>query len=341
MYESLVGDLSIVIPTCDRSDFLDACLEKHLPYAKKNGVEIYVSDNASTDNTSTVIEKWMLKYNNLNYHRNDTNIGYDKNVESALKLSNAKYTWLLGDSYSIPDGAIEYLYGIIDSGYDAFVFNLTEKLNIETRDYSDADSTLFDLGGLMSCVSCMVFSKRMIESADFFRYSGTCFVPLGVIIEHLTLEESKLHWSKEFSVQNISLKSEKKKLNWSLTEKAIKIGADNWVNFIMSLPGSCTLETKLKVSADFGDISNLFSLKSLLLLRLRGVLDVNSFKKYIASLKLGIKHPIYLVFLISILPRFFVYFVSVFLVISFESDKKYKISMLSYFYKNGAIELNW
>ena len=49
--------LSIVIPTYNRADFLDYSLKLHIPIVKKYNICIYISDNASTDNTKEVINK--------------------------------------------------------------------------------------------------------------------------------------------------------------------------------------------------------------------------------------------------------------------------------------------
>ncbi|MBV5277921.1 MAG: glycosyltransferase family 2 protein [Campylobacteraceae bacterium] len=111
--------LSIVIPTYNRADFLDYSLEVHIPLLEKYNIQIFISDNASTDNTREIVSKWMKEYKFLSYYQNETNIGPDANFEKALKLPDTEYIWLLSDTYQIPDDGISYLLSTIEkSGQD-------------------------------------------------------------------------------------------------------------------------------------------------------------------------------------------------------------------------------
>ena len=79
MRDKINNNLSIVIPTYNRADFLDYSLEIHIPLAKKYNVPIYIVDNASTDNTGEIVNKWMCEYVFLFYSRNKKNLGPDLN----------------------------------------------------------------------------------------------------------------------------------------------------------------------------------------------------------------------------------------------------------------------
>jgi len=61
----------------------------------KTQVEILVSDNKSTDKTSEVVKSFADDYQ-IKYSCNDTNIGYDGNIDAIVKKANAKYIWFLG-----------------------------------------------------------------------------------------------------------------------------------------------------------------------------------------------------------------------------------------------------
>jgi|APSaa5957512535_1039671.scaffolds.fasta_scaffold125942_2 abequosyltransferase len=84
-------NLSIVIPTYNRADFLDILLEKHVNIFRQCDIPIFIYNNASTDDTNEVINKWKGKWR---YHltTSETNIDniviFDKSVENTLKLLN-------------------------------------------------------------------------------------------------------------------------------------------------------------------------------------------------------------------------------------------------------------
>ena len=62
-----------------------------------NVLRFCISDNASTDNTKLIIDKYIEKYENIRYVRNVKNIGPDSNYLQCMKISKGKYTLLLSD----------------------------------------------------------------------------------------------------------------------------------------------------------------------------------------------------------------------------------------------------
>lgn len=74
--------VSIMIPTYNRASFLQMAVESSLAQDYSN-LEVIVSDNASTDNTAEVVEKYR---NNpkFKYHRNESNIGLGANWRKLL-----------------------------------------------------------------------------------------------------------------------------------------------------------------------------------------------------------------------------------------------------------------
>ena len=91
--------LSICIPTYNRLDNLDNCLNSILISSKNVNnfdFEVCVSDNFSDDNPQKIINKYK---NNLNikFNRNNKNQGFALNAIKTVELSSAKYAWLIGN----------------------------------------------------------------------------------------------------------------------------------------------------------------------------------------------------------------------------------------------------
>lgn len=90
--------LSICIPTYNRAANLDHCL--HSIFSQMDNIpsiEILVSDNASTDNTREVVERYAAHYPLLKYSRNETNIGADRNIYHVIQQARGKFIKLQGD----------------------------------------------------------------------------------------------------------------------------------------------------------------------------------------------------------------------------------------------------
>lgn len=321
-------NLSIVIPTYNRADFLDYSLEVHIPMLKEYGIEIAIFDNASTDNTQEIVSKWMKEYDYLTYHKNETNIGPDANFEKALKYPDSEYVWLLGDTYMLTKQGINYFLEKIKSKkYDAFVFNLANKLNNETKDYTDSNLLLSDLGALMTCLSCLIFSKELIDRANFLRYHNSYYIQTGIIFEDISNKNFLIHWVQFESVNALEHPTLKKR-NWSQTKKVFDIACVSWTNFVMSLPSSYKLENKMKCIMDFGKVSGIFSLPNIILLRARDLLNLKIYNKYKKLFYFTVSYPKFL-FLLLFIPRFFIMLGIRLIIRLFTKDKEYVLKSIN------------
>lgn len=88
--------LSICIPTYNRAKYLDRLLADILAPCETLAVRVLISDNGSTDNTQSILEKYKA-HSNLRCFRNNRNEGFDFNVLSLLKHVSSQYIWLMGD----------------------------------------------------------------------------------------------------------------------------------------------------------------------------------------------------------------------------------------------------
>ena len=97
------------IPTYNGAKYLPQAIESVLEgitNENREEVEILISDNASTDNTSEIALNFQEKFPNLvRYTKNDVNIGFDRNVNQTIEKATGEFVWLLGDDdYLSPKG---------------------------------------------------------------------------------------------------------------------------------------------------------------------------------------------------------------------------------------------
>jgi glycosyltransferase involved in cell wall biosynthesis len=120
--KSMVWDqnelLSICIPTYNRApllaELLEAISREMLRISTPASmIGVYISDNASNDNTQAVIQSAKLSIPHLCYSRNETNIGGDANILHVRTLAQGYYTWVLGDDEILHDGALETIVKIL------------------------------------------------------------------------------------------------------------------------------------------------------------------------------------------------------------------------------------
>ena len=105
--------LSIGIPTYNRADCLNKCLESIVSQFAdpevSGRVEIVISDNDSSDNTFALVQEFQKKYPNIFYKKNPSNLGVDKNILQVVEMSRGRFVWLIGDDDALFPDAIKYM----------------------------------------------------------------------------------------------------------------------------------------------------------------------------------------------------------------------------------------
>jgi glycosyltransferase involved in cell wall biosynthesis len=88
--------VSILIATYNRAQLLNKAIKSVLEQSLKNW-EIIICDDASTDNTETIVKKWKEKIANIKYLKNRINLGVSKSSNRGLKTARGKYIAILDD----------------------------------------------------------------------------------------------------------------------------------------------------------------------------------------------------------------------------------------------------
>ena len=112
--------LTIAIPTYNRASYLDLCLRRiseeidSLNEDQRSLIKVYVSDNASSDNTVEITSKYQsLNLYGLKVFRNTENIGADKNIAQCYDSAISPYVWVLGDDDIILPGCLAMILTVL------------------------------------------------------------------------------------------------------------------------------------------------------------------------------------------------------------------------------------
>ena len=105
--------LTISIPTYNGSKTISKMLDVLLPQCDAR-VQVLISDNASTDNTKSVIESYRSIYPMIKYIRNDRNIGPDSNFLQCLELAEGKYTLLLSEDDILMENKLSLILSFLN-----------------------------------------------------------------------------------------------------------------------------------------------------------------------------------------------------------------------------------
>jgi glycosyltransferase involved in cell wall biosynthesis len=98
--------LSICIPTFNRIDHLDNCINSILisaNYVKDFDFEVCISDNFSSDDVEIVINKYKNLLN-IKFQKNPKNLGFALNAIKTISMAQGDYAWLIGnDDLLLPE----------------------------------------------------------------------------------------------------------------------------------------------------------------------------------------------------------------------------------------------
>lgn len=113
--------IEIVIPTYNRANYLDKTLNYLLNSPFKD-CKITIRDNASSDNTPEICEKYSKLLNNLSILRNNKNIGGSANIWNSYAGATYPYVWVLGDNdYLSFNQCDDFIEAINSEKYDVII----------------------------------------------------------------------------------------------------------------------------------------------------------------------------------------------------------------------------
>ena len=166
--------LSFCIPTRNRAPYLRVLLES-IAQQSKPEIEVVISDDASTDETSDVVESYRTRFQ-LTYERMAPALRYDRNLLNAVHLARGRYCWLFGDDDRLePDAltnvlrtlrSLPHLTGLTTDriSFDSALQNrlpVRELKQRESAHYHDPNQAFLRLLDRLGFLSCQIVRREI------------------------------------------------------------------------------------------------------------------------------------------------------------------------------------
>ena len=160
--------LTYAFITYNRSKYLRKSLKSVLQQVGNDPlVEVLVSDNASTDETRSLVEEQQKRFKNLRYHCNETNVGAEGNIHCAMRASRGEYVIVAGDDDYILDGVLRVLLAAIVKHRGVALFCLKkEAVPRRVQRGKGALEYLSYVGFLMTWISGIVMRRDLYLSLE-------------------------------------------------------------------------------------------------------------------------------------------------------------------------------
>ena len=99
--------VTICIPVFNEAKNLPKILKQIQNFCKN--INIIISDNASTDETTLIVKNYKKKLTNLKYFKLKKNFGFDYNYLNCVKRVNTRYFWVIGADDRIYSNSISQI----------------------------------------------------------------------------------------------------------------------------------------------------------------------------------------------------------------------------------------
>jgi len=190
--------LSVAIPTYNGAQYIREALGSIISQLDDidEGVEIVISDNASTDQTPEIIREYQQKYSFIKYFRNTENLGPDSNFNLAIRRSTGEFVWLFSDNDKLKPGAIKKVLDVLKnypelaaifvnwSSYDDTGKCDSQPVIRTQKDilFRTADDFLFNIRLNATFVSSDIVRRSLWEQAHPEIYIGTSWIQYAALL---------------------------------------------------------------------------------------------------------------------------------------------------------------
>ena len=110
--------LTVSIVNFNSGNYIINCLDSLEKIKDEVDLEIYVADNASTDDS---LKKIKLKFPNCHFISNDKNLGFGKAHNLVLKQAKTEYILVLNPDTEIKKGVLTYIINFLEENPDVGV----------------------------------------------------------------------------------------------------------------------------------------------------------------------------------------------------------------------------
>lgn len=294
--------LSIAIPTFKRPELLDKCLTSLINQCMANSVAIYIYDDSCSDINGQIYSKHQGFYGGIFVVKNPQNLGIDHNINKCVCEANTDYVWLIGEDDLADENAVMKILDTIENhspeyivtNYQYISNDYNTKLNVALAVFEDTNINtaifLQKYGWAVGFIGANIIKKTNWDNFEN-RFLGTYFNHVGKIFSQLQPDQelyliaSPLVYNRAESLESFSWINECFEVTHGFSEMAYILGDKYpiWESYCASF------------IAEYKKRINLNSIKTLIVLRAKGIYNRHKYDKFISDKSL----PKYI---ISILP---------------------------------------
>lgn len=286
---SATRTLAICIPTYRRPEMLRRCVLSAIESAGSRPISIFIADDSISDINQAVLEDLRGRYSFVRWHRNETNLGIDLNIQHVLTLSDCDYAWLIGEDDQFLPGAVAHVWGLIQTHSYPFLFSNYQYVNDDhSRVVGVAlpnaaegaepaprfiEACLWSVGFIGSCV----LQREAWLRTESGPYYGTYFTHVGRVVEMLA-RQPELYVAARPAVSNRAQGDET--FTWKKDSFGVFLGFERMCE-VAATRNPVFAESLRKAAVNYRRKFAYFSVKTTFRLRSEGAFDWRQYRVYI------------------------------------------------------------
>lgn len=206
-----MSSLTIAIPTFNRANYLDQLLHSifsqlsSLNDSERTSLHIIISDNNSSDGTSSIANKYKPLHHRFKYIQNSSNLGWAKNFAQCVELSTTKYLWLIGDDDLLMPSSLVHVFHILKSRcfgalmVRPFGFNidaLSERPKYcsgKLVEYHSQNQYLLKTSRYFTLTSCLILNVSAIPHVSPYEFIQTDLATFHLFLRCVLSSNSNLY----------------------------------------------------------------------------------------------------------------------------------------------------
>lgn len=191
--------LTIAVPTYNRCSYLERLLSALIEMTQglEGRVELFVSDNASSDGAEDLLRSLEVRAPHLRWVRNTTNIGVDANISQCFRAATGRFVWIIGDDDMPKPGVVAAMVELLQGRDPDLVYLPSEWLpDVQTPTQGSPvrstavvpyDKVAFarHVNVWITFLSGIIVRKSHADGSDLDALVGTNLIQLGWVLPAL------------------------------------------------------------------------------------------------------------------------------------------------------------
>ena len=177
-------DLSVVILNYNTKDFLTQCLKSVLKVTKNGfSYQIIVVDNASTDDTPSIVKDKMKGFPVPLRYIHETNLGLHSGRNRGAAEASGRVVSFLDDDMVLDEHWIQGGRLVLDGQADMVGGRIFPLWESDAPDWVNAFISNYEGGKVLTYLGLIDLGDEVKAVDAYHVFGGNCFIPRDVVLE--------------------------------------------------------------------------------------------------------------------------------------------------------------